>query len=200
MGPEIQQLLFRHQRQALDQIAELVPEAHDLDPASFFEQFAYPGEAGFRNQGCSGTGILLPGPKEAENRAHLHIEEHYDTRNPHVLKFYRYEICWSFDFVLTAPPNDHVRDSIIVLRRGVRFDHHPHFQDPHHPTYHWHPNGCSEFRLSTGEMSPLKVAIVASLMFDRARLNTLESTRITKAIEELRREIPCLPWDTNQNV
>jgi hypothetical protein len=193
MIPELQQVLFKHQRLALSQITELASDVKDLEASTFFNHIEPTGKIGFKNEDCAGTVIMLPGPKEANKQAHMHIEEHYDARSPHELKFYRYEICWSFDIVLPAPQNDYLRDSMITLRRGVRFDHHPQIQDPHHPPYHWHPNGCSELRLSTGKMSPLKVAIVAILMFDRGKLETANSACITNAINELRREMPSLP-------
>ncbi len=144
-------MLFKQQRQALRDLGAVLPDVNDLDPASFFETVEEQGEVGFRNRDCSGNVILLPGPKEAEYHAHLHVEERYSTGTGHDLTFYRYEICWSFDII--SPPNDYLRDSIVSLRRGVRFDHHPQRQDSDHPRYHWHPNGCSELRLKTGKMS-----------------------------------------------
>lgn len=125
MNSSLQQVVFRHQRQTLLDLAELVPEAADLDAASFFEQFEEPEYVGFKDRGkCSGTQIVLPGPKEAEYRAHLHVEERFDTCAPHDLKFYRYEICWGCDFVWSPDRNDHLTGAMLSLRRGVRFDHH----------------------------------------------------------------------------
>lgn len=42
-------------------------------------------------------------------------------------------------------------------------------------------------------MSPLKTALVATMMFDRERVKTLTDPRFTDAIEELRKAIPGLP-------
>ena len=182
----MQAFLFKKQREVLDQLKGLVKGVADLDAASFFKQI----DGGFRDSGaCSGLLIMLPGPTEATSRAHLHIEERYSTVGQHDLAYYRYEICWQFDRNISAAQDDYLRDSLITLRRGVRFDHHPDAQDAHHPKYHWHPNGCSEFLLESGRMSPLKTALVATMMFDREQIARLTDARFTNAIEELRKEI-----------
>lgn len=201
MSPEMQKLLWKCQSQAVRQLKDVV--AIDVDAASFFKQFEDGGEIGFRDGGaCTGNLLVLPtGPKEATGSAHLHIEERYSPSAPHDLVRYRYEICWQFERIIPASREDYLRDSLITLRRGVRFDHHPGpqdahhpgVQDAHHPKYHWHPNGCSEFRLASGQMTPLKTALIAVLMFDRERVKTLTDARFTKALEDLRREIPGLP-------
>ncbi|MFO0574304.1 MAG: hypothetical protein U1A78_09910 [Polyangia bacterium] len=183
--------LFKKQREALNQLQGLVDGVADIDPASFFTQF----DDGFRDSGACASDLLikLPGPKEASRRAHLHVEERYSTVNPHDLVHYRYEICWQFDRDISAAQDDYLRDSLITLRRGVRFDHHPGAQDAHHPKYHWHPNGCSEFRLESDRMSTLKTALVATIMFDRERLEKLTDARFTNSMAELRKAIPGLP-------
>lgn len=195
MSPEMQKVLWRHQSEAVRQLTDVV--AIDVDPTSFFEQFEVGGEIGFRDRGaCTGNLLVIPtGPKEATGSAHLHIEERYSPSAPHDLVHYRYEICWQFDRIIPAPQEDYLRDSLITLRRGVRFDHHPGAQDAHHPKYHWHPNGCSEFRLASGQMTPLKTALIAVMMFDRERLKALTDARFTNAVDELRREISGLPAD-----
>jgi hypothetical protein len=187
----MQSHLFKKQREALDHLKGLVDGVGDIDPASFFKQF----NDGFRDSGaCTGDVlIMLPGPKEANGRAHLHVEERYSTTGQHDLVYYRYEICWQFDRDISAAQDDYLRDSLITLRRGVRFDHHPGAQDRHHPNFHWHPNGCSEFRLESGQMTPLKTALVATIMFNHERLKTLTDARFTKALGELHKEISGLP-------
>ena len=187
----MQNFLFKKQREALDQLRGLVDGVADIPPASFFTQL----DDGFRDSGACSSGLLieLPGPKEALRGAHLHVEERYSTMNPQGLVHYRYEICWQFDRDISASQDDYLRDSLITLRRGVRFDHHPGAQDAHHPKYHWHPNGCSEFRLESDQMSPLKTALVATMMFDRERIETLTDARFAKPMADLRKAIPGLP-------
>jgi len=187
----MQSLLFKKRREALDQLKGLVEGVGDVDAASFFK----PLDDGFQDGGACASGLLikLPGPKEATGGAHLHVEERYSTSAPHEIIHYRYEICWQFERDISAAQDDYLRDSLITLRRGVRFDHHPGAQDAHHPKFHWHPNGCSEFRLASGKMSPLKTALIAVLMFDRERVKMLTDARFTNALEELRKEIPGLP-------
>lgn len=189
----MQKLLYKKQRETLQALAGILPHVRDLDSASFFVSLEAPGEVGFGNAACFGNVILLPGPKEGGEGTHLHVEERFSTEAGNLMQFYRYEICWSFERVLEAPRNDYIRDSIIGLRRGVRFDHHPKRQDRDHPLYHWHPNGCSELRLETGKMTPLKVALVAILMFDRERVESLDDPQVVKALSDLRSEIPGLP-------
>lgn len=186
----MQGLLFKKKREALDQLKELVDGVGDLDAPSFFKSMS----DGFQDSGKCVGGLLIsvPGPKEAACGAHLHIEERYSPLD-HGLVHYRYEICWQVDRYISAAQDDYLRDSLITLRRGVRFDHHPGVQDAHHPTYHWHPNGCSEFRLASGQMSPLKTALLAVLMFDPDRVKSSTDPRVTKALEELRKELPGLP-------
>lgn len=183
--------LFKKQREALDSLKGLVDDVDDIGPTSFFKQL----DNGFRDSGSCNGGVLvtLPGPKEAARRAHLHIEERYSAKALNELVYYRYEICWHFDRDISAAQDDYLRDSLITLRRGVRFDHDRDAKDEYHPLYHWHPNGCSEFRLASDWMSPLKTALVATMMFDRGRVEKLTDTRFTKAMEELRKAIPGLP-------
>ena len=187
----MQKLLFRKRREALEQLKGLVDGVGDIDAASFFKAL----DDGFQDSGACASGllILLPGPKEATGNAHLHIEERYSTSAPYDLVHYRYEICWQFDRDISASRDDYLRDSLITLRRGVRFDHHPGAQDVHHPEYHWHPNGCSEFRLESCQMSPLKTALLATMMFDRSRVEKLTDQRFTNAMDELRKAISGLP-------
>lgn len=189
----MQNFLYKKQRETLNQLKPLIDGKGDIDPASFFKQFA----DGFRDSGaCTGDLlIMLPGPKEAKGHAHLHIEERYSTTGQRDLIHYRYEICWQFARDISAAQDDYLRDSLIMLRRGVRFDHHPDVGDTNHPEYHWHPNGCSEFRLKSGKMSPLKTAIIAVMMFDREKLGKLTLPQIKNEIDTLYREIAVLPND-----
>jgi hypothetical protein len=185
--------IWKHISTAVQQLQDVLADL-EIDRASFFEQFEENGDVGFRDPGaCSGQVVRLPGPKEANGDAHLHIEERYSTMSPYELTHYRYEICWKFERDISASQDDYLRDSLITLRRGVRFDHHPGAQDASHPQYHWHPNGCSEFRLGSGIMTPLKVAVLAVLMFDGERIPKLTSASCNNAITELRREISGLP-------
>ncbi|MCL2824149.1 MAG: hypothetical protein FWD57_09175, partial [Polyangiaceae bacterium] len=156
--------------QVVKQLGELLPGVGSVAPEQWLMDLRWSdGLVGFRDQGkCSGNGIIpLPGPKESNRRAHFHIEEQYSVAPPHDLVFYRYEICWQFDCLGADQRADYLREYYFTLRRGVRFDHHPKVGGSDHPKYHWHPNGCSEFRLSTCMMTPLKTAIVATMMFDR---------------------------------
>jgi len=200
MSQQMQQILFRHRRQTLNGLAVLVPAASDLDPASFLgEVRGQEGEIGFSDPGCaSNLKIPLPGPDEAGRSAHLHIEQLYSTRPPNSISHYRFEICWCHDVVLPAPAGDYLRDSMLCLRRGVRFDHHPLTEELRHPQFHWHPNGCSEFRMVSGEMTALKTAAVAFLMFDPKALSDACSTnqQVHNVVEQLYREMPGLPGMT----
>lgn len=176
-------------REIINDIRGILPDAGDHDAASFFESVENnPGEKGFRDRGCMGAIIMLPGPKEAACLSHLHIEERYSTTTRE-LTFYRYEICWAYDpFIPEFRPDDYIREVLLQLRRGIRFDHHPKVGGTCHSAFHWHPNGCSEFRLATKKMTPLKTVLMACLMFSPDMCKSLTGQALN-ALVELKKEI-----------
>lgn len=126
-------------------------------------------ELGFQDKGCRAEQlIVLPGPSEATNGAHLHLDERYTftEEGEATLAFYRYEICWAYDLNPERRRDDYCVELLVQLRRGLRFDYHPARGDTDtHPTFHWHPNGCSELRFGTEMMTPLHAAVFAYMSF-----------------------------------
>jgi len=170
-------LLSRRVRRIFNDLVDLGLVKSDWNPFDFLRIDSGPIHYEICDNGCSGKVIPVPGPQDEGNaKAHLHITEHYRIGDIGKIIKYRYEICWGY-YIDKKVEGDYVRELLLELKRGIRFDYHPETGGKD-PKYHFHPNGCGDFRVETSEMEPKSVGLFAIYSFgDESNRDAVERNR-----------------------
>ena len=87
-----------------------------------------------------------------------------------VLASYRYCLRWYYDITVESNKNlqdDYLHESIIMLKRSIRFDYHPNVDSSNtlELNCHWHPNGCSEIKKATSLLEPIHAVAFGAKFF-----------------------------------
>ena len=88
------------------------------------------------------------------------------TKNKDIA-YYRYCLSWYYDIIHQEEQDDYFHESIISLKRSIRFDFHPYVENlsPLEKEPHWHPNGCSELKTKTEILEPFEAVAFFSKFF-----------------------------------
>lgn len=81
--------------------------------------------------------------------------------------YYRYCLIWDYNIIHKEEQDDYFHESLITLKRSIRFDYHPHVQSPFEleKEPHWHPNGCSELKAKTEKLHPYEAIAFCAKFF-----------------------------------
>ena len=83
---------------------------------------------------------------------------------------YRYCLRWHYDIITernNTLQDDYLQESMIILKRSIRFDYHPNIDslNPLELNSHWHPNGCSEIKKETPMLEPIHAVAFGAKFF-----------------------------------